>query len=1079
MDTVGKTLDNLEWYNALFLDERIDTSNISPLEIKGDLINEWVINTGLHNKNLLSHRLEADKLSYKEFENILSTTNKSNDYIDMPWFKYLKEVFEKSYIGIIDKELDNDYKSKVPFVEFNIPFLEHAKDLLLQELKVWEKEYNLSISLETTLSTLLKEISNRILDLSYKVLIYELNKDRIEEKLIGDTPEERYQYFIKARLGNKGKILTFLLEYPVLARLISTTTERVSLFLLAAIKHFIEDRSEITSKIKGDFSNISNICMMGDTHNDGKCVLKFEFSSGDKLIYKPHSLKVDVHFQELLLWFNKKMIKNPITVMGIIDKGEYGWMEYIPSKECESLKEVKNYYEIQGQYLAILYMLNATDFHFENLIASGANPFFIDLEALFHNEVIISEEQTATSKAQKELSNSVLRTMLLPISIKHKDDLNLDVSGLSGNGKQKYSGYQIINLFTDEMKIKMATLYTEEQSNQPRLKGNIMTPENYNNEINSGFSDAYKIILDNKQELLSETGPLYLFKDARVRKILRPTVSYAGMLDASTHPKYFKNGLSRVQLFDFMWKAGEHSELFNKVIPSECRDLLNGDIPYFSSNCDSSILLDQRGKEIKDLYRQDSFSNVIKKIKSMSHKDCKKQMHYISQSLNTLRYLENPTPIKSTDVEYDESIGYYYEQNKQIFLQEAIRIAEVIEKQAVWGDKKDDITWISTGININDQIEYKVMDVGLYDGIMGVCLFYGYLGKVTGDEKYSNVAKACLNTVLSEYINKEQKQPMISAFIGHTSVIYTITHLADIWNDTSLLSYCEQLIQNLDHLIANDKVYDFLGGSAGAIIVCLDYYKQTGYKKALEVAIKCGDHLLKNYKEAEKGIYWLSESRANASPLAGLSHGVTGISWALLRLYRVTQRNEYKVAALKGLEYEHTLYNNELKNWADMREKQSSYSVFWCHGASGVGLGRLMMLDEYNHESIKTDLDNAIFTTINYGFQQSSHSLCHGDLGNLDLLLLASRKLNNTLLKKESYLKAGLIFEEFKTHNFQWKCGIPGEDPTPNLMLGLSGIGYELLRLFDEENIPSVLVLEPPVNNSLSKSTKEEEFVSI
>lgn len=46
-------------------------------------------------------------------------------------------------------------------------------------------------------------------------------------------------------------------------------------------------------------------------------------------------------------------------------------------------------------------------------------------------------------------------------------------------------------------------------------------------------------------------------------------------------------------------------------------------------------------------------------------------------------------------------------------------------------------------------------------------------------------------------------------------------------------------------------------------------------------------------------------------------------------------------------------------------------------------------------------------------------------------------------------------------------------------MLGLSGIGYELLRLFDEENIPSVLVLEPPVNNSLSKSTKKEKFVSI
>lgn len=1079
MDSIERIFLNPDWHKALYLNERRDNFYQSTQYINNDLINNWIKSTGLHNEKMLSKRLEADKLSYKEFGNILSSKHNNNEHIKMPWFKYLKEVFEKTHLGLTHKELDSDYTSKVPFVELSVPFLEYVKEMMLNNLDTWIKKNNINISIETTISSILKEISNKILDLSYKVLIYELNKDRINNKLIGDTPEERYQFFIKTRLGSKEKILKFLLDYPVLARLITTTTENVSLFLLASIQHFIKDSTEINKKFKGDFSNINNIYMLGDAHNNGKSVLKFEFSSGDILIYKPHSLKVDVHFQKLLLWFNAKMIKNPIKVLDIIDKEEYGWMEYIPSKECESLEEVKKYYEIQGQYLAILYMLNATDFHFENIIASGSNPFFVDLEALFHNEVLSSKDQTATSLAQKKLSNSVLRTMLLPISIKHKDDLNLDISGLGGHGKQKYTGHQIINLFTDEMKIRVATLYVEEQKNQPRLHGKIMTPENFNDEINYGFDNAYKIILENTQELLTETGPIYSFKDAKVRNVLRPTVSYAGMLDASTHPKYLKNGLTRDQLFDFMWKAGENSELFCKIIPSECKDLLNGDIPYFSSKCNSSILLDQRGKEIKNFYRLDSFSNVINKIKSMNYKDCEIQKHYISQSLNTLRYLESPPQIKNTNVNFDENIGQYYEQNKQLFLQEAIRIAEIIEDQAVWGDKKSDITWISTGININDQIEYKVMDVGLYDGIMGVCLFYGYLGKITGNKKYTDITKACLNTVLSQYINKKQKYPMISAFLGHSSVIYTLSHLVEILDDNSLLTYCEQLIQDLEHLIADDNVYDFLGGSAGVIIVCLDFYLQTGYKKALEVAIKCGDHLLGNYKKTSKGFYWLSKSRKNANPLAGLSHGATGISWALLRLYKITQREDYKIAALKGLEYENTLFNNERKNWADMREKEPSYSVFWCHGASGVGLGRLMMLDEYNHEDIKDDLDSAIITTIDDGFQQNSHSLCHGDFGNLDLLLIASRKLNNASLRKEAYVKAGLIFEEFKTQNSQWKCGIPGEDPTPNLMLGLAGIGYELLRLFDEKSIPSVLVLEPPVNIKLSKSITNKDYISV
>jgi lantibiotic modifying enzyme len=41
--------------------------------------------------------------------------------------------------------------------------------------------------------------------------------------------------------------------------------------------------------------------------------------------------------------------------------------------------------------------------------------------------------------------------------------------------------------------------------------------------------------------------------------------------------------------------------------------------------------------------------------------------------------------------------------------------------------------------------------------------------------------------------------------------------------------------------------------------------------------------------------------------------------------------------------------------------------------------------------------------------------------------------------------------------------GVPLGVETPGLMTGLSGIGYQLLRLAAPDEVPSVLLLAPPV----------------
>jgi lantibiotic modifying enzyme len=76
-----------------------------------------------------------------------------------------------------------------------------------------------------------------------------------------------------------------------------------------------------------------------------------------------------------------------LRTLKLIERGDYGWSEFVVASLCTAQDEVARFYEHQGSYLALLYALNAVDLHNENVIAAGEHPMLVDLEALFHPRV--------------------------------------------------------------------------------------------------------------------------------------------------------------------------------------------------------------------------------------------------------------------------------------------------------------------------------------------------------------------------------------------------------------------------------------------------------------------------------------------------------------------------------------------------------------------------------------------------------------------------------------------------------------------------------------------------------------------
>jgi lantibiotic modifying enzyme len=90
----------------------------------------------------------------------------------------------------------------------------------------------------------------------------------------------------------------------------------------------------------------------------------------------------------------------------------------------------------------------------------------------------------------------------------------------------------------------------------------------------------------------------------------------------------------------------------------------------------------------------------------------------------------------------------------------------------------------------------------------------------------------------------------------------------------------------------------------------------------------------------------------------------------------------------------------------------------------------------------------------------SPHALQGGAMACLDLLQLAEQRIPGSHDRAPLDTLTTLVVESIERYG--WLCGGPSGIESPGLMLGLAGIGYQLLRLAEPQRVPSVLALDPP-----------------
>ncbi len=412
------------------------------------------------------------------------------------------------------------------------------------------------------------------------------------------------------------------------------------------------------------------------------------------------------------------------------------------------------------------------------------------------------------------------------------------------------------------------------------------------------------------------------------------------------------------------------------------------------------------------------------------------------------------------------------------FLEAADRIGRRLCRDAVWAGRR--CNWLGWALVPSRQgwvDSFCAQDPTLYGGTAGIALFLASLFRWTGDP----VERATLLGAIAQLRDGPEESTPADSFgfhSGRAGMAYALIRVGDLLDDEASIHQGLELLSALASREPDPKRLDVIGGSAGTIPVLLGAAARFGRDDLAGSAAAHGDLLISTAVRSDRGWSWDTLGHAGAPHLLGYAHGAGGIACALLELHRATGEERFREAAEEALRYERGHFDAAASNWPDLRVSVASpansaappqHPVAWCHGAPGVGCSRLRvraLSTSGDDPELEAEIRVAVETTnaalpVLMALDRGNFSLCHGAAGCGDFLLLASQELERPDLRQvaETVGRAGEAY--YHRNDLPWPCGLLTRRETPNLMLGLAGIGYFFLRLHSAREVPSVLIVAP------------------
>ena len=410
--------------------------------------------------------------------------------------------------------------------------------------------------------------------------------------------------------------------------------------------------------------------------------------------------------------------------------------------------------------------------------------------------------------------------------------------------------FSIKHLGTDAIDIAKTELEISRPALPIRTFGDkSIDPVPYQREFVEGYELGYRKMM-NRRHIISD-----MIKNLRcqVRFILRPTSQYAFMLNALLFPENLVDQQAADKLLAYLkpTKIVSNSKVARDILLEEKKDILLGDIPYFTLNSNSTSLQSPR-MVFESSFDLSTIENARLAIEGMSEVRLQHDKRLVAEGF---------CQIKIHEAEYLSKghIGYESDLFKNILSQVTVENPDVLtDFVASMGIKTkgegQETGWFS-GVYGDYPLSYDSKAfISLHDS-GGILLLFDHITKE--NVKYRDLFESAKRGLISQKNLMSVHYDTIHSIIsGRASFDYILEH-----NQKRMI----KLEQELDGLIGHE---DMVGDV---------------YMGAMGLALLAGSFKATNRDLLKKTYDWLKKVSFEESK-AGIAHGHLGRLWTLFRL---------------------------------------------------------------------------------------------------------------------------------------------------------------------------------------------------
>src|SRR5699024_2993540 len=692
-----------------------------------------------------------------------------------------------------------------------------------------------------------------------------------------------------------------------------------------------KNRTEIEKKFSIPYhSLITSVDSGGDTHNNGSSVAIITFEQGEKIVFKPRSVSGELGYTNFIRKINKFVFPKMPTLT-VINFDNYGFTSF-----AETDEEKKDMFQA-GRLACLMFLLNASDMHYSNILWTNEGPLPIDLETLFHPSRIRTGIPESKKSAYYALEKSVYGTGVLPISLGTKSGSgSVDVGFTGIRDKNSVSPFKLFNIkdgFSSDIKViwqRQGQSVDNDLSNDSDLEKLI---HKRCDQVIDGFTDFFMQVVNHKSLFIDAV--ISSFSNAKLRYIHNMTYRYEQILRVLTDAEPSKKVETAHSLLSRIGILNMTGDINLSI--SESKQLWGGDIPYFSVNFNGTEIY--CGDEVVSHVSKSPESEFISKIKNLTKKDLTRQVNLIR--LAFVAKLADPHADGKLQLKESE---FVMKNNTKLNKINTVKNIDTLNHRKIiyWFSKSltesllDDRyehlpkTWIGPVARFGNQgWTPGVLGYDLYSGRVGPALALSVAGKLLSDDVAIKTSHDIFDrsAKILEEGSFEVRNLLLSgigAFSGVSGLLWTLFAAGDIygnekWKNTAVNSW-PILHRSLE--VIDNNFFDAITGKSGSIV--MRYRMQYSFILSEDIINK------------SLSLAYLKIKDNDAKITSGLAHGYGQLLW----FFSIINQRQPSLKVKNIIEEIDLIIRNRYTNNEGIveiyKDKDGSISSSWCNGLSGL-----------------------------------------------------------------------------------------------------------------------------------------------